>query len=92
MLGLGESRQEVTEVMIDLREAGCDILTIGQYLPPSLKHHEVVRYVSPEEFEEYETTGKQLGFRYVASGPLVRSSFHAAEAYLLATAEPATTV
>ena len=85
MLGLGESRQEVTEVMIDLREAGCDLLTIGQYLPPSLKHHKVVRYVPPEEFEECENIGKQLGFRYVASSPLVRSSFHAAEAYLLST-------
>lgn len=81
MLGLGESRQEVIKVMTDLRDVGCDLLTIGQYLPPSLKHHEVVRYVPPEEFDEYRAIGEQLGFRYVASGPLVRSSFHAAEAW-----------
>jgi lipoyl synthase len=84
MLGLGETREEVIDVMADLRLAGCDLLTIGQYLQPSLKHHELVRYASPEEFAEYEDIGKKLGFRYVASGPLVRSSFHAAEAYLLA--------
>jgi len=79
MLGLGESRQEVIEVMADLREAGCDVLTIGQYLQPSLRHYKLVRYVPPEEFEEYANIGKQLGFRQVVSGPLVRSSFHAAE-------------
>jgi lipoyl synthase len=83
MLGLGETREEVIDVMADLRLAGCDLLTIGQYLQPSLEHHELVRYASPEEFAEYEDIGKKLGFRYVASGPLVRSSFHAAEAYLL---------
>jgi len=87
MLGLGESRQEVIEVMADLREAGCDVLTIGQYLQPSLKHYKLVRYVPPEEFEEYANIGKQLGFRQVISGPLVRSSFHAAEVCHLATAE-----
>jgi len=68
-------------------EAGCDFLTIGQYLPPSLRHHKVVRYVPPEEFEEYSNIGKQLGFRRVVSGSLVRSSFHAAETYLLAAKE-----
>jgi lipoyl synthase len=83
MLGLGETREEVIDVLADLRLAGCDLLTIGQYLQPSLEHHELVRYASPEEFAEYEDIGKKLGFRYVASGPLVRSSFHAAEAYLL---------
>jgi lipoic acid synthetase len=81
MLGLGESREEVRQVMADLREAGCDILTIGQYLSPSLKHHPIVRYVPEEEFAEYEKTGKEMGFAAVISGPLVRSSFHAAEAY-----------
>jgi lipoic acid synthetase len=85
MLGLGESQQEVIELMTDLREAGCDVLTIGQYLPPSRKHRELVRYVSPEEFVEYEDIGKDMGFVSVFSGPLVRSSFHAAESYLLAT-------
>ena len=85
MLGLGEERQEVIELMADLREAGCDFLTIGQYLQPSLRHHRVMKFVPPEEFEEYGNIGKQLGFRHVVSGPLVRSSFHAAETYLLAT-------
>ena len=81
MLGLGESRQEVIEVMTNLRQASCDILTIGQYLPPSLKHHEVVRYIPPEEFDEYQNMGREMGFVSVFSGPLVRSSFHAAGAY-----------
>jgi lipoic acid synthetase len=82
MLGLGETRQEVMEVMVDLRAADCDMLTIGQYLQPSLGHHEVVEYIEPAEFEYFRNTGKQLGFRHVFSAPLVRSSFHAAETYL----------
>jgi len=81
MLGLGESSQEVTEVMADLRQVGCDLLTIGQYLQPSLGHHRLVRYVRPDEFQEYQIVGKRLGFASVVSGPLVRSSFHAAEMY-----------
>ena len=85
MLGLGESRGEVIEVMADLRQAACDLLTIGQYLQPSLEHHRLVRYVRPEEFEEYQIVGKKLGFVSVMSGPLVRSSFHAAEMYISAT-------
>jgi len=85
MLGLGESQREVIELMNDLRQAGCDVLTVGQYLPPSRRHHELVRYVSLEEFVEYQTIGKDMGFRSVFSGPLVRSSFHAAESYLLTT-------
>lgn len=85
MLGLGESQQEVIELMTDLRQASCDVLTIGQYLPPSRKHHELVRYISPEEFAEYQNIGKDMGFASVFSGPLVRSSFHAAESYLLIT-------
>jgi len=84
ILGLGESQQEVIEVMANLRQAGCDILTIGQYLQPSLRHHKVVRYIPPEEFEEYQDFGRKMGFISVISGPLVRSSFHAAEAYLAA--------
>ncbi len=87
MLGLGESRGEVIEVMADLRQAGGDLLTIGQYLQPSLKHHNVVRYVRPEEFEECRIVGRKLGFVSVMSGPLVRSSFHAAEMYISATRE-----
>ncbi len=80
MLGLGEERDEVVAVMRDLVGAGCDIFTLGQYLRPSLLHHEVVRFVSPEEFAEYEVIGKELGFGTVVSGPLVRSSYHADEA------------
>jgi len=79
MLGLGEERQEVTKTMVDLRQAGCDILTIGQYLQPSPRHHRVVRYICPEEFKEYQNIGEEMGFVSVFSGPLVRSSFHAAE-------------
>ena len=89
MLGLGESRQEVIEVMTDLRQAGCDILTIGQYLQPSLKHHPVVRFVHPEEFAGYKSIGKDKRFIEVASAPLVRSSFKAAELYAKAKGWPA---
>jgi len=81
MLGLGETRAEVVAVMSDLREASCDLLTIGQYLQPSPEHHPVVRFISPEEFAGYESTGKEMGFAQVASAPLVRSSFRAAELY-----------
>jgi lipoic acid synthetase len=81
MLGLGETREEVIGVMSDLREASCDLLTIGQYLQPSLEHHPVVRFASPEEFSEYEQIGRNMGFADVASSPLVRSSFKAAEMY-----------
>ena len=84
MLGLGETREEVLEVMNNLREADCDLLTIGQYLQPSLRHHRLVRHVPPEEFEEYQNIGKEKGFVSVVSSPLVRSSYHAAETYLLA--------
>jgi len=81
MLGLGEERQEVLRVMADLREVSCDLLTLGQYLQPSGKHHPVVRYISPEEFEELQRRGEDLGFKGVFSAPLVRSSFHAAEIF-----------
>ncbi len=77
MLGLGERRAEVIQVMEDLRKVDCDFLTIGQYLRPSLNHHQVVRFVSPAEFEEYKNTGLAMGFRGVASAPFVRSSFQA---------------
>jgi lipoic acid synthetase len=82
MVGCGEEEAEVLEAMQGLREAGVDVLTIGQYLRPSPKHAPLVRYVAPEEFERYREAGQSLGFKYVASGPLVRSSYRAAEAFL----------
>jgi lipoic acid synthetase len=79
MLGLGEERDELIQVMRDLREVGCDILTLGQYLRPSPEHLPVARYVPPAEFAELKQIGLALGFRHVESGPLVRSSYHAWE-------------
>jgi lipoic acid synthetase len=79
MLGLGERPEEVLEVMKDLREAACDILTLGQYLQPTKDHLPVDRYVHPDEFAVYREKGLALGFRVVQSGPLVRSSYHAEE-------------
>jgi len=87
MVGLGETRDELLQTMQELRRVNCDLLTIGQYLQPSSSHHSVVRYVPPEEFLEYEITGKDMGFRDVASAPLVRSSFNAAQLYARAKAE-----
>jgi lipoic acid synthetase len=81
MLGLGEAENEVLELLRDLRQAGCDFLTIGQYLQPRKDRLPVVRYVPPEEFEEYKRIGEETGFRAVASGPFVRSSFHAFEMF-----------
>ncbi len=77
MLGLGETLDEVVEVMRDLRQANCEMLTLGQYLQPSLDHLPVIRYVIPEEFDHLAEIGHQLGFSHVASGPMVRSSYHA---------------
>jgi len=77
MLGLGESLEEVAEVMRDLRAHGCEMLTLGQYLQPSLAHLPVVRFVTPEEFDQLGALGTELGFAHVASGPMVRSSYHA---------------
>jgi len=82
MVGLGESEAEVEETMRDLRSAGAEILTLGQYLRPSAWHLPVVEFVAPEKFQAYEEKGKRLGFRYVASGPLVRSSYRAGELFL----------
>ena len=79
MLGLGETRDEVIVALEDLRRVKCDVVTLGQYVRPSLNHWPVHRYVTPEEFAEYEAIGRHMGFRYVASGPLVRSSFMAKE-------------
>ena len=79
MLGLGETRDEVVEVMQDLRHHQVDMLTIGQYLQPSRAHHPVMRYAEPREFDELAATARQMGFAAVASGPMVRSSYHADE-------------
>ena len=77
MLGLGESEQEVIETMHDLRNVGVEVLTLGQYLQPTLKHLPVFEFITPEKFAEYKIIGEKMGFRYVESGPLVRSSYHA---------------
>jgi len=77
MLGLGETRDEVIETMEDLRSVQVDILTLGQYLQPTRKHLPVQDFVTPEQFKEYEELGLKMGFRFVESGPLVRSSYHA---------------
>jgi lipoic acid synthetase len=79
MLGLGESRDELFDVLADLRAVHCDTLTLGQYLAPTLKHIPVARYVPPAEFAELKERALALGFTHVASGPFVRSSYHAAE-------------
>lgn len=80
MLGLGEEYEEVLKLMKDLVEVKCDILTIGQYLAPSTKHHPVIEYIHPDLFQQYKEDGLKLGFKYVASSPLVRSSYNAYEA------------
>jgi lipoic acid synthetase len=79
MLGVGETVEEVEELLRDLREHGCSMVTLGQYLPPSGSHLPLERYAPPEEFAHYREYGLKLGFRQVASGPLVRSSYHAEE-------------
>jgi lipoic acid synthetase len=79
MLGLGETRDELLDTLSDLRDAGCDLLTLGQYLQPTLEHLPVTRYVPPAEFDELGHLARQLGFQQVASGPFVRSSYHARE-------------
>ncbi len=79
MVGLGETLEEVHEVMKDQRQWGVDILTVGQYLQPSRKHLPIVRYYTPQEFEELKSFGYNLGFKWIEAGPLVRSSYHAAE-------------
>jgi lipoic acid synthetase len=80
MLGLGETAEEVLQVMRDLRAHQVGILTLGQYLRPSPKHLPIVRYVTPPEFDDLRTAGYEMGFAHVESGPLVRSSYHAADA------------
>jgi len=80
MLGLGEIKEEVLQTMKDLRNVNCDFLTIGQYLRPTRQNIEVVEYIHPDVFSQYKEEGERMGFRYVASAPFVRSSFHAEEA------------
>jgi len=77
MLGLGETDEEILETMEDLRSVQVDILTLGQYLQPTSKHLPIVEFVTPERFDRYREIGISMGFRYVESGPLVRSSYHA---------------
>jgi lipoic acid synthetase len=77
MVGLGETKHELLLVMADLVDAGCDVLTVGQYLRPSARHAPLERYYAPAEFEELAEAGRRLGFRHVEAGPLVRSSYHA---------------
>jgi len=77
MLGLGETDEEIIETMQDLRAVGVDILTLGQYLQPTPKHLPIAEFVDPERFQKYEKLGLEMGFRFVESGPLVRSSYHA---------------
>jgi len=87
MVGLGETEEEVAQAMVHLRNAGVDFLTVGQYLRPSPRHLKVVEYVSPAQFDRYRNIGESLGFRYVASGPLVRSSYRAGEFFIRAALE-----
>ncbi|HZR19288.1 MAG TPA: lipoyl synthase [Verrucomicrobiae bacterium] len=79
MLGLGEDEDELMSALVDLRRSGCDILTLGQYLQPTLRHLPVVEFVAPEQFDEYGRRAREMGFVHVASGPMVRSSYHADE-------------
>ena len=77
MLGLGEAKEELLEAMTDLRSVGCDLLTLGQYLQPTKKHLEIEEFIHPDQFTDYKRIAEAMGFSYVASGPLVRSSYHA---------------
>jgi len=86
ILGMGETREEVSQALRDLHEAGCDLVTITQYLRPSARHHPVERWVRPEEFVELATEAEDIGFAGVMSGPLVRSSYRAGRLYQQALA------
>jgi lipoic acid synthetase len=88
MVGIGERDEEVLETMADLRSAGVDLVTLGQYLRPSQKHAAVDRFVTPETFEMYAVEARKMGFAYVASGPLVRSSYKAAEVFVRSILRP----
>ncbi|MBI3859737.1 MAG: lipoyl synthase [Thaumarchaeota archaeon] len=87
MVGLGETEEEMHVTMVHLRNAGVDFLTVGQYLRPSGRHLKVQEFVAPSQFEKYRLMGEELGFRYVASGPLVRSSYRAGEFFIRSAVE-----
>ncbi|MFZ4404555.1 MAG: lipoyl synthase [Pseudobdellovibrionaceae bacterium] len=82
MLGLGETDEEIKQTLVDLRSVGCDVVTFGQYLQPTERHLKVVDYVTPEKFKEWQEIAEAMGFLYVASGPLVRSSYRAGEFFM----------
>ncbi len=87
MVGLGEKEEEVLELLKELRAVDCDVLTIGQYLQPSREHYDVVEYVHPDQFKKYKEIALEMGFKYAASGPLVRSSYHAEDEFAALTSE-----
>ena len=89
MVGIGETDEEIRQTALDLRSAGVDVLTIGQYLQPTYKHLPVVQYISPEKFKEFKEIIERMGFKYVAAGPLVRSSYRAGEFFLEKVIRPA---
>lgn len=89
MVGLGETEEEITQSALDLRAAGVDVLTIGQYLQPTFKHLAVLEYITPEKFKWLKETTERMGFKYVAAGPLVRSSYRAGEFFLEKVIHPA---
>ena len=82
MLGLGEQDDEIFQTLKDLRQVGCDVVTFGQYLQPTEKHLKVIEYITPEKFKQWQTVAESMGFLYVASGPLVRSSYRAGEFFM----------
>lgn len=82
MLGLGETDEEIKQTLVDLKNSGVDCVTLGQYMQPTKRHLKVIEYVTPEKFNYWETVGNDLGFLYVASGPLVRSSYKAGEFFI----------
>lgn len=88
MVGIGETDDEIYETLSDLRNVGVDVVTIGQYLRPTVKHAPVARYVEPAAFTRFADEGRAIGFAYVASGPLVRSSYKAAEAFIRGKLHP----
>ena len=90
ILGLGETREEISQALVDLRSVGCDLITITQYLRPTNRHHPVMRWVKPEEFVELADEAKEVGFLGVMSGPLVRSSYRAGRLYKQAMSAKAT--
>lgn len=82
MLGFGETEEDIIETLNDLREANVDVVTFGQYLQPTRRHLPVKKYITPEEFDDWQVKAEALGFKYVASGPLVRSSYKAGEFFI----------